>query len=50
MLNNNSATIVGFMPANFDQTEGQPSVYDVIFLGETDDPAVPETLYDGYHY
>jgi len=38
------------MPANFDQTEGQPSVYDVIFLGETDDPAVPETLYDGYHY
>lgn len=38
------------MPANFDQTEGQPSVYDVIFLGETDDVSNPETLYDGYHY
>lgn len=38
------------MPANFDQTEGQPAVYDVIFLGETDDVTNPETLYDGYHY
>ena len=38
------------MPANFDQTEGQPDAYDLIFLGQPDDTADPETLYDGYHY